>query len=372
MENKNRKLRKWFFTIWKMDIDFDTLYNENRDIIRFIAGQKEKGKETGRLHWQGCIHMYNACRITKLRKLFDLGKGENSGNFQPQLGTNKQVLDYVHKIDTSEGEKFEYGKPSQRGFRSDNEDIKKRIEQGESDYDIMQDHFGSYMRYHKGYKYYRQMHLMNKSKGWRNIDIELIMGPSGAGKTRKAYDNHDINDIYKINCNNGCRWFDGYEGQSVLILDEFKNNVKFTYLLDLLDGHQCRLETKGGFSYACWTKVYITTNYEEIEQLYPKVEGELRKPLFRRINKIHNLYEKRNEVRGNIEALTNEPKMHIGKENIEGKIKKDNIDNEMHTKHEILTRSDNIRDENEPFVPEFLDHLDPYYYFIDSDYEDEW
>lgn len=288
------KCRKWFFTIWKMDIDWEETYAEFNDIIRFMIGQKEKAPKTGRLHWQGCIHMYNPCRMGKIRKLLSLGSGENSGDLSPQQGTNKQVRDYVHKMKSSMGEQFTFGKPSQQGIRNDFEDIKKRIEEGESQYSISQDHFGTYSRCSRWAKEYQGLHLQAQSKDYRLIDIEILSGPTGCGKTRKAYDNYDINSIFKINCADGLKWFDGYEGQSVLVLDEFKNQAQLTRILDLLDGHQCRLEYKGGMTYAMWTKIYITTNLKK-DEIYPNIKSHLVAPFWRRITKFINLYA-RNEV----------------------------------------------------------------------------
>lgn len=55
-------------------------------------------------------------------------------------------------------------------------------------------------------------------------------------------------------------WFDGYDGQSVLIIDDFSGWIKYRFLLRLLDGYQVRLEVKGSHTWAAWTEVYITSN----------------------------------------------------------------------------------------------------------------
>lgn len=297
------KIRKWFFTIWKMDINWDELYEDYNDIIRYIVVQKEKGNKTGRLHWQGAIHFYNPKRLSFVRRFLMLGTGDNSGDLQPQRGTNKQVKDYCHKIKTSEGFQFEFGKPSQQGFRTDLEDIKSRIEKGEKDYHIAQDHFGTYSRAFKWAEKYRSLHLEHLSQKYRNIKVKFTSGPTGIGKTKEAYKNHDNEDIFKINCSDGLKWFDGYRGQKVLILDEFKNQVPLTRLLDLLDGYQCRLEYKGGMTYALWDTVYITTNLQKTE-IYPGQKQDLLDPLWRRVTEFVNLYPKGHDVtKGNTIAL---------------------------------------------------------------------
>lgn len=289
------KRRKWFFTLWKMDINWEELKEDYSDIIRYLVVQKELTPTTNKEHWQGAIHMRNACRMNKIRRLFNLGKGADSGDIRPQMGNNKQVRDYCLKARTSLGFQFEFGKPSLQGIREDIEDIKKRIEKGENDYHISQDHFGQYAQKHKWFAKYRGLHLAEKSKKFRHLNVKFLSGPTACGKTRYAYEKHDINDIFKINCSDGLKWFDGYEGQSVLILDEFKNQVPLTRLLDLLDGYQCRLEYKGGMTYAQWTTVYITSNLHE-EEVYPSQTKTLVEPLWRRITECVNFWNNRNKV----------------------------------------------------------------------------
>lgn len=302
------KLRKWFFTIWNMKLDWEELYSDYQDIIRYLIVQKEKAPKTGRLHWQGAIHFYNPKQLSTIRRLLNLGKGEESGDLRPQRGSNKQVKDYCHKAKTSVGFQFEFGKPSQQGLRTDLEDIKARIIKEESDYSIMGDHFGSYMRYYKGFQFFRAEHLKSQSFKYRSLDVEFLSGPTACGKTSKAYQENETKDIFKINCSDGLKWFDGYTGQKVLILDEFKNQIQLTRMLDLLDGHQCRLEFKGGMTYALWTKVYITTNLRR-EDIYPNIDTELLAPLWRRVTSFTDFYgekkskENRNEVTlGNTET----------------------------------------------------------------------
>lgn len=305
-----QKIRKWFFTIWKMDIDWEELYTDYKDIIRYIVVQKEKAPKTERLHFQGAIHFFNVKSMRSVRRILGLGKGENSGDLQPQRGSNKQVKEYCHKARTSEGFRFEFGKPSKQGFRTDLEDIKFRIEKGEDDFDICQDHFGTYARAYKWAERYRALHLEKQSRKYRNINIKFLSGPTGIGKTRTAYNNHKPEEIFKISCSDGLKWFDGYTGQKVLILDEFKNQIALTRILDLLDGYQCRLEYKGGMTYALWDTVYITTNLRKHE-IYPNQSGDLLAPLWRRVTDFESFWkdkpiikENRNEVtKGNTGPL---------------------------------------------------------------------
>ena len=197
-----------------------------------------------------------------------------------------------------------------QGRRTDQEDIKKRLENMESVYDIAQDHWGEMSKNSSYFQKYQGWHLEKLSRKWRKVHVDFIVGPTGQNKTRRALYTGDSNimdpNVYKINCNE-LRWFDGYRGQKTLLLDEFKNQVTLTRLLDLLDGHQCRLEYKGGHTYALWDKIIITTNLRMC-QVYPNISHDLRAPLLRRITNIIDLYDFNknlcNEVaKGNTTAL---------------------------------------------------------------------
>ncbi len=58
------------------------------------------------------------------------------------------------------------------------------------------------------------------------------------------------------------RWWDGYTSQSVIIFDDFYGQIKISYMLRLLDRYPLRLPIKGGFTWARWTHVFITSNEE--------------------------------------------------------------------------------------------------------------
>lgn len=288
------KCRRWFFTIWKMDTDWPAIWEDFNDIIRCIVVQKEMGKKKGRLHWQGFIHMYDQCRLTKIRNLLNLGKGKNSAEIQRQKGTYKQAKTYCTKVETSQNEQYIFGKPSGQGCRTDWEHIKFMLKHGKRMIEIADSHFSDFVRYSKGIKAYQALIMQERARQWRDVDVTWISGPTGLNKTRKALNynkttNKSDPDVFKINAAGGLKWFDGYEGQKTLLIDEFKNQIEFCRLLDLLQGHSCSIEYKGGMTYALWDKVIITTNLRKGD-IYPNITGELRAPLWRRTNQFISLW----------------------------------------------------------------------------------
>ena len=82
--------------------------------------------------------------------------------------------------------------------------------------------------------------------------------------------------------------FDTYEGQDVLLFEEFTSSLRIQDMLNYLDGYPLKLPARYSDKQACFTKVFITTNAELTNQ-YPNVRDENRETWFaflRRIKKV--------------------------------------------------------------------------------------
>ena len=121
-------------------------------------------------------------------------------------------------------------------------------------------------------------------KKFRKVEVVVLSGSTGTGKTRKAMEEAN----YKIT-GNQLQWWDGYEGEKCICIDEYNNDIGITELLNILDGYELRLPIKGSFTYANWNKVYITTNLTK-SQFHSNAKSEHRKALFRRVTKWQNLW----------------------------------------------------------------------------------
>lgn len=275
------KNRNYCFTIF--DKSWEFVFN---DKIKYICFQKEKTK-TGNEHYQGYIELVKSERINSIKKIINC----NSAHFEKRLGTRQQAIDYCKKTESAIPNSFvEFGEVSTPGKRNDlnclNELKEKTIENFCIDYPIIA------VKYPKGISNLKNC-FESKKIGLRNIEVNVLIGKPGCGKTRSVYDKFDILDIYKLNTNtNNTLWFDGYTGQSVLLIDDFKGWIKYTELLTILDIYPYRCQIKGGFCWAKWDKVFITSNYD-IMMWYNDLNNEA---LLRRIH--HTKYEW-DEVGGN-------------------------------------------------------------------------
>ncbi len=113
----------------------------------------------------------------------------------------------------------------------------------------------------------------------QDIDIRWYHGSSGSGKTRAVFDEFGTKVFTPINY----KWWDGYDGHEVVLIDDFRKDFcKYHELLRLLDRYPYRVEYKGGsrqlkaptFIITCpfhWQDVYSTR--EDLFQLCRRIKS---------------------------------------------------------------------------------------------------
>lgn len=111
----------------------------------------------------------------------------------------------------------------------------------------------------------------------RPVEVIVLWGDAGSGKSRFAYENYP--SLYSKSPN---KWWDGYTGQTTVLLDDFYGYIPYTELLNVLDRYPYHAEIKCGHVWAQWTTVIITSNRPP-SQWY---SVGLTPALKRRINKI--------------------------------------------------------------------------------------
>lgn len=89
------------------------------------------------------------------------------------------------------------------------------------------------------------------------IEVRCYWGKSRAGKTHRAFEEAG-DDVYIKNPNT--KWWDGYRGESNVIIDEFTGLVNISYLLSWFDKYPCNVEVKGSQRSLRATKFWITSN----------------------------------------------------------------------------------------------------------------
>lgn len=126
-----------------------------------------------------------------------------------------------------------------------------------------------------------------KSK-WRDLDVTYIFGKTGSGKTRSVMETYGYENVYRVT--DYKHPFDTYDGQDVIIFEEFRGGLKHGDMLNYLDGYPLLLPCRYFNRQACFTKVFIITNIPPDEQ-YMNIDKESREAFFRRITKVEHRQE---------------------------------------------------------------------------------
>lgn len=123
---------------------------------------------------------------------------------------------------------------------------------------------------------------------WRDLEVTYIFGATGNGKTRSVMDKYGYAACYRVT--DYKHPFDTYDGQDVLIFEEFRGNLKHGDMLNYLDGYPLLLPCRYFNRQACFTKVFIITNIPPDDQ-YRNVDRESQRAFYRRIHKVQQYHD---------------------------------------------------------------------------------
>lgn len=271
----------WIFTL---NNPTDALALESFPHASYLVYQKEKG-ENGTVHYQGYLETSTRVRFSQLKS------ANERIHWEVRRGTQAQAIEYCTKSDTRLDGPWHLGEPSTvtgQGQRRDLVAIRDAIDAGASFHDIREQHPNeSYTIRRNIMEDIRDRdRAIHSSRSRPELQVYVYWGDAGTGKTRSVYDEHGFTDVYTLNTSsNGNLWFDGYEYEPVLLIDDFRGWIKFQEFLKILDIYPFRLPIKGSFDYAAWTKVYITSNHP-IEDWYRDESNHHLPALRRRIHRV--------------------------------------------------------------------------------------
>nr|ATP66717.1 Rep [Rodent circovirus] len=215
---------------------------EEREYGYIVVGE-EVAPRTGKRHWHMYVELLEPKSMNQVKEMF----GMNDLHVEVRKGSGKEAAEYVKK----DGNWYELGEMKQQGKRNDLEDIHRMLKDGMSLLEVAEQHFGDFVRYHRGFALYADLLARKKQKEREPVrpDVIVYLGPAGAGKSHNCYNYPGYKtDGYKYLCQADNKvYFDGYEGESIIWFDEFRGSVlPFSLFLQLTDKWGCRVEYKGG------------------------------------------------------------------------------------------------------------------------------
>lgn len=258
--------RNWCFTLNNYTPEDIDRLSKTDNQIRYIIFGKEEGEECHTPHLQGFVIFHNQKTFNQAKKFF----GDNYHIEQTQ-GTPAQNIAYCSK----DKDYIEVGEPPKQGSRSDINEVKEMIANGNSLREIV-----LASNSYQSARHAQLLYTYQPTPKPQKRLIKWYYGPTGTGKTYKATTEYDD---YYITMKD-LKWWDGYYGQKCIIVDDFRKDFcTFHELLRILDRYPYRVQYKGGSTYLqpSTEAIIITSAYhpsevyntrEDIEQLIRRID----------------------------------------------------------------------------------------------------
>ena len=252
--------------------------------VHSLAGQHEVGES-------GTPHLQLAFRLVDRIRLRQLIAAVPGAHFAVMRGSPQQAFAYATKSDTRAPDTvpFTFGEQPTRGTgqgrRTDLLEVKEAIDNGATLLDVFEQHFPAACQHHRSFTLYKNLKIPPRVR--LDLKVYWFYGPTGTGKSRKVHTLVPHEDTYFKQPES--TWFDAYDGQKVLVLDDFRKNwVTFGYFLKWLDVNPLLVQRKGTSVWSNWSTVFITAPYPP-DQLYATHEDVAQ--LVRRVTKVFSYPE---------------------------------------------------------------------------------
>jgi len=187
--------------------------------------------------------------------------GMKRAAFKVANGTPSQAADYCKK----EGMYWERGlrkkDPGNDASRSNLlqeqlQNVMATMKNGATPTEIMVSFPCVYAKY---YRFVNEFSQNQKPAMRENLKVILLYGRPDAGKTFYCYQKSP--NLYALPVKSGSTlWFNGYNMEKEVLIDDFAGQFRLDELLRLLDRYPIRTETKGGHTWFAPDVIYLTSN----------------------------------------------------------------------------------------------------------------
>lgn len=234
--------------------------------VQYIVGQLEEGSQTGYKHWQILVAFKSKQSLRQVKAVF--------GTCHAELSRSSAANEYCQKEETAvAGTQFEFGaKPIARNSKIEWESVWSAAQSG----DI------SKIPAHIRVVNYRTIRSISSDYS-RAVGMErkcyVFWGKTGSGKSRRAWDEAGMEAYCK---DPRTKFWDGYQMEKNVVIDEFRGGIDVSHLLRWLDRYPVRVEIKGSSKPLVAESIWITSNLAP-ELWYPGLDNETFLALSRRL-----------------------------------------------------------------------------------------
>jgi len=293
MAEKDTASRKWQLT-FNNPQEHGWTHEKIREVLRTfktlcywcMADEIGAGEHTPHTHLFINLTPSN-CRFSTLKSKFP------GAHIEKALGTSRENRDYILKdgkwkesekgTTSVEGTFEEFGEcpEEQQGKSREADKILELLKDGANNLEVIEAVPSAMKIIDKVERTRSLLRDVQFASSWRDLTVTYLFGKTGSGKTRSVMDKYGYSNCYRVT--DYKHPFDTYDGQDVIIFEEFRSGLKHGDMLNYLDGYPLLLPCRYFNRQACYTKVFIITNIPPDSQ-YMGVDPESRDAFYRRIH----------------------------------------------------------------------------------------
>lgn len=217
---------------------------------KYLVWGYEVAPETGTPHLQGFVCWENPRSLDKFKESVSPRL-----HLEKMRGTHKQASEYCiyddYPTNKVKNKHEEFGELPAQGQRTDWCVAVEQIVSGVPVEEVVV----AQPQLLPGIRALERFKALTLKPKHRDVEVIVLYGDAGTGKSRYAWDNYP--DLFSKP--NG-EWWDGYTGQTTLLLDDYYGGIQYSEFLKVLDRYPLQVPVKGGFVYAQYDRVIITSN----------------------------------------------------------------------------------------------------------------
>lgn len=261
---------RWCFTLNNYtENDWTSITDKLHNVAKYAVVGRETGAE-GTPHLQGFFNLKTKARLTAIKRW----QGFERAHLEEAKGSDLQNQEYCSK----DGDAWSTGEPVNQGQRTDLRRAAELLrESGGSLKRVAEEFPTEYIKYHRGLESYRQLVAPPKPRDFKS-EVIVFCGPPGVGKSSRVRELSPTAYTKPVG-----DWFDGWDGETDLVIDDFHGDIRFSLFKQLIDRYECRVPIKGGFVNARPQRIFITSNLRADEWYNSEKIGMAKDAIHRRI-----------------------------------------------------------------------------------------
>lgn len=261
--------------------DFECLDKDSfcsRYNAQYMAGALETCPTTGRSHMQGVVYYANARSIAALgrkrRNNVEVAKADilDAVGYCAKGAREKPEAGFRVYLDDPCDGFFQEGERPHQGQRTDLIEAAAEVRAGRSVDSIVIEAPQVFHNYGRTLERIEEIVLRSKHRTEMTVGVWL-WGPTGVGKSHRAFEGYSNDTHYVLNLeDNG--WWEGYVGQDIVIINDFRGQIRYSELLNLVDRWPHSVKRRNRAPMPFVSKKVIITSSMPPEQVYHNVAAQ--------------------------------------------------------------------------------------------------